>query len=143
MDELTATSSRLATEIAVSEEEVSNNEKALQSAQALRAKQLTEFKADFKDPVVGWLVGWWIGSSESGVIFYCNGSVALGLTYMQVVVGVPMISCFSCRGIELISLWFGIGCNDGSQESWTVLGFKPFSTANSYPSSPNQRVWFM
>lgn len=49
MDELTATSSRLATEIAVAEEEVSNNEKALQSAQALREKQLTEFKADFKD----------------------------------------------------------------------------------------------
>ncbi|CAL1162094.1 unnamed protein product, partial [Cladocopium goreaui] len=49
MDELTATSSRLATEIAVAEEEVSNNEKALQSAQALREKQFTEFKSDFKD----------------------------------------------------------------------------------------------
>lgn len=49
MDELTATSSRLATEIAVAEEEVSNNEKALQSAQALREKQVTEFKSDFKD----------------------------------------------------------------------------------------------
>lgn len=49
MDELTETSSRLATEIAVAEEEVSNNEKALQSAQALREKQFTEFKSDFKD----------------------------------------------------------------------------------------------
>jgi len=32
------------------EEEVSNNEKALQSAQALREKQFTEFKSDFKEP---------------------------------------------------------------------------------------------
>jgi len=32
------------------EEEVSNNEKALQSAQALREKQVTEFKSDFKEP---------------------------------------------------------------------------------------------
>ena len=49
VDELTATSSRLTSEITHTEDEVSSNEKALESAETLRSKQLTEFAADEKD----------------------------------------------------------------------------------------------
>jgi len=49
VDELTATSSRLTSEITHTEDEVSSNEKALEASEALRAKQVTEFAADEKD----------------------------------------------------------------------------------------------
>lgn len=49
VDELMASSSRLAAEITHGEEEISSNEKALESAEALRTKQQTEFEADEKD----------------------------------------------------------------------------------------------
>lgn len=49
VDELMASSSRLAAEITHGEEEISSNEKALESAEAMRTKQQTEFEADEKD----------------------------------------------------------------------------------------------
>lgn len=46
MDELAAMGSRLATEIDHTSEEVKSNEKALQTAEALREKQVAEYQAD-------------------------------------------------------------------------------------------------
>lgn len=89
MDELTATSSRLATEIAVAEEEVSNNEKALQSAQALREKQFTEFKSDFKDltesatSVDKALDA--IGTNQSSFLQTSRGRMASAMTQLKMV----------------------------------------------------------
>ena len=88
VDELTATSSRLTSEITHTEDEVSSNEKALESAEALRSKQLTEFAADEKDLTqsatsVDNALGV-IGTSQSSFLQTSNRRVANALTQLKI-----------------------------------------------------------
>lgn len=88
VDELTATSSRLTSEITHTEDEVSSNEKALEASEALRAKQVTEFAADEKDLTqsatsVDNALGV-IGTSQSSFLQTSNRRVANALTQLKI-----------------------------------------------------------
>jgi len=89
VDELTATGSRLASEITHAEEEVSSNVKALESAEALREKQLAEFQADEKDLAqsatsVDKALDV-IGTNQSSFLQTSKGRVANALTQLKMV----------------------------------------------------------
>ena len=89
VDELTATSSRLTSEITHAEDEVSSNEKALEAAEALRTKQVTEFEADEKDLAqsatsVDKALDV-IGTNQSSFLQTSKGRVANALTQLKMV----------------------------------------------------------